>query len=79
MPERRALFLVTVDAVLHRVDVHERELVRAGQQRRQPGQFRQQFPGCRPNCRTLPQVDERRNDPSVDGARTSPNRSGIAP
>jgi len=47
MPERRALFLVPVDAALHRVDVHERELVRAGQQRRQPGQFRQQLPACR--------------------------------
>jgi hypothetical protein len=42
--ERRALFLVAVDPALHRVDVHERELVRAGQQRRQPGQLREQLP-----------------------------------
>ena len=31
------------------------------------------------SCRTLPQVNERRNDPSVDGARTPPNKSAIAP
>ena len=30
-------------------------------------------------CRTLPQVNDRRNDPSVDGARRPPNRSAIAP
>ena len=36
-----------VDPPLHRVDVHERELVRAGQQRRLPGQFRQQLPARR--------------------------------
>ena len=32
-----------------------------------------------PSCATLPQVNERRNDPSVDGARTPANTSGIAP
>ena len=31
------------------------------------------------SCRTLPQVNERRNDPSVDGARIPPNKSAIAP
>jgi hypothetical protein len=30
-------------------------------------------------CRTLPQVKERRNDPSVDGARIPANTSPIAP
>jgi hypothetical protein len=29
--------------------------------------------------RTFPQVYDRRCDPSVDGARIPPNRSGIAP
>jgi hypothetical protein len=29
--------------------------------------------------RTLPQLNERRNDPSVDGARTPPNGSVMAP
>src|ERR1039458_2405752 len=31
------------------------------------------------SCRTLPQVNERRNDPSVDGARMPPNTSAMAP
>jgi hypothetical protein len=31
------------------------------------------------SCSTLPQVNERRNDPSVDGARTPPNSDRIAP
>jgi hypothetical protein len=30
-------------------------------------------------CSTLPQVKDRRNDPSVDGARTPPNSPGSAP
>ena len=29
--------------------------------------------------RTFPQVNERKNEPSVDGARTPPNRSAMAP
>ena len=45
VPEPRALLLVPVDPLLHRVDVDERQGVRAGQQRRPPGQFRQQLPG----------------------------------
>jgi hypothetical protein len=32
-----------------------------------------------PSCSTFPQVNDRRNDPSVDGARIPPNRPGIAP
>ena len=36
-------------------------------------------PPAASSWRTLPQVNERRNDPSVDGARTPPNSSGIAP
>jgi hypothetical protein len=32
-----------------------------------------------PSCSTFPQVNERRNDPSVDGARTPPNSAGLAP
>jgi hypothetical protein len=59
----------------------ERELIRAGQQRR--GAWRaSSASSSRPafsSCRTLPQVNERRNDPSVDGARIPPNRSGMAP
>ena len=47
MPERRALLLMAVDAALHRVDVHERQHVRAGQQRRLPGQLREQVPARR--------------------------------
>ena len=31
------------------------------------------------SCSTFPQVKERRNDPSVDGARIPPNSAGIAP
>jgi hypothetical protein len=31
------------------------------------------------SCSTLPQVNDRRNEPSVDGARTPPNTAGIAP
>jgi len=31
------------------------------------------------SCRTLPQVNDRRNDPSVDGARIPPNTSVMAP
>ena len=44
MPERRALLLVPVDPLLLRVDVDERERVRAGQQRRAAGQLRQELP-----------------------------------
>ena len=70
---------MAVDAALHRVDVHERQHVRAGQQRRLPGQLASSSRPAAPCWRTLPQVNERRNDPSVDGARTPPNSSGIAP
>jgi hypothetical protein len=31
------------------------------------------------NCRTLPQVNERRNDPNVDGARTPVNTLSMLP
>ena len=44
MPEPRPLLLVAVDAFLHRVDVDEGEDARAGQQRRLPGQLRQELP-----------------------------------
>ena len=44
VPEPGALLLVPVDPLLHRVDVDERESVRAGQQRRLPGQLRQELP-----------------------------------
>ena len=30
-------------------------------------------------CRAFPQLNERKNDPSVDGARIPPNSAGIAP
>ena len=43
VPEPGALLLVPVDPFLHRVDVHERQHVLAGQQRRPAGQFRQQL------------------------------------
>ena len=36
VPEPRALLLVPVDAFLHRVDIDERQHIRAGQQRRLP-------------------------------------------
>ena len=42
--ELRALLLVPVDPLLHRVDVDERQGVRAGQQRRLPGQLREELP-----------------------------------
>ena len=42
--ELRALLLVPVDAFLHRVDVDERQGARAGQQRRLPGQLREELP-----------------------------------
>ncbi len=45
MAERRALLLAAVDTFLHRVDIHERHHVLAGQQRRAAGQVRQQQPG----------------------------------
>jgi len=32
-----------------------------------------------PSWSTFPQVKERKNEPSVDGARTPPNSAGIAP
>ena len=44
MPEPRALLLVPVDAFLHRVNINEREGFRAGQQRRLPGQLREELP-----------------------------------
>jgi hypothetical protein len=31
------------------------------------------------SCSTFPQVKARKNDPSVDGARTPPDSTGIAP
>jgi hypothetical protein len=40
----RALLVVAVDAFLHRVDAGERQHIRAGQQRRLPGQLRQELP-----------------------------------
>jgi len=46
VPEPRALLAVPVDPFLHRVDAGERQGVRAGQQRRLPGQFRQELPAC---------------------------------
>ena len=42
--ELRALLLVPVDPLLHRVDIDEREGFRAGQQRRLPGQLREELP-----------------------------------
>ena len=44
VPEPRALLVVTVDPFLHRVDVNEGQGFRSGQQRRLPGQVRQEFP-----------------------------------
>jgi hypothetical protein len=44
--EPGALLVVPVDAFLHRVDVDERQGARAGQQRRLPGQFREELPAC---------------------------------
>ena len=44
MPEPRALLVLPVDAFLHRVDVKKRQGARAGQQRRPPGQFREELP-----------------------------------
>ena len=78
VPERGALLLVSVDPPLDRVDVHEGQLIRAGQQPQCAGQLRQQLPACPLQLPTLPQVNERRNEPSVDGARTPPSRSVIA-
>ena len=42
MPERRALLVVPVDPLLHRVDIDEGQHVLAGRQRGAPGQLRQQ-------------------------------------
>ena len=44
-PNAAPRFSCPVDSPLHRVYVHERELIRAGQQRRQAGHLRQQLPG----------------------------------
>ena len=46
VPEPRALLVVAVDAFLHGVDIDERQRARAGQQRRLPGQLRQELPAC---------------------------------
>ena len=54
--EPRALLLVPVDAFLHRVDVDEREGARAGQQRRLPGQLREELPAAFSSWLTFPQV-----------------------
>ena len=44
VPEPGSLLLVPVDPFLHRVDVDEGQGARAGQQRRPPGQLRQELP-----------------------------------
>ena len=56
VPEPGALLVVAVDPFLHRVDVHERQHVLAGQQRRTAGQLRQQLPVHRLQLATFPQV-----------------------
>jgi len=71
VPERRALLGVPVDPFLLGVDIDEGQDIRPGQQRGTAGQLRQDLP--------VDQVNERRNDPSVDGARISPNSTGRAP
>ena len=54
-----------------RVHVDERQHIRAGQQRRAPRPARtRSWRATASSCRTLPQVNDRRNDPSVDGARS---------
>jgi hypothetical protein len=45
LPQPGALLGVPVDPFLHRVDVNERQPARARQQRRPPGQLRQEPPG----------------------------------
>jgi hypothetical protein len=68
-----------VDAFLLGVDINEGEHARAGQQRGLDGQLRQHLPVHLLQLQHIPQVNERRNDPSVGGARTPPNRPGSAP
>ena len=68
-----------VDALLHGVDVQECHSVLAGQQRRAAGQVCQQQPAHLLQMEHVPPGEGPEDDPSVDGARTPPNRAGIAP
>ena len=65
--------------VLLGADVDKCQRLLARQQRRPAGQLGQQQPVHLAQLQHVPQVNERRNDPSVDGARIPPNNAGIAP
>ena len=77
--ERRPLLLVSEDPVLLGVDIDEGQDVAAGQRGVRRASSARNSRCTFSSCRTFPQVNERRNDPSVDGARTPPNSNAIAP
>jgi len=79
MTERGALLGVPVDPPLHRVDIDERQLTGARSSGTMRASSARKSRPAASSWRTLPQVNERRNEPSVDGARTPPNRPVIAP
>ena len=71
MAERRALLLMPVDPLLHRVNVDERQHVRAGQQRCAAGQLRQQQPVHLPQLEHVP-PGERAQERAQRGRRPDP-------
>jgi len=79
VPERRAGLGVPVHPSLHRVDIDERQHVPAGKQQRGAGQSSQEHPADRLQLPDTAPVNDRRNDPSVDGARIPPNKAAMAP
>ena len=77
MAERRALLLVPVDPLLHRVDVDERQHVLAGQQRGAAGQLGQQQPVHLPQLEHVP-PGERRAGTSPAWTAPGPRRTAPA-
>ena len=71
VPERGALLVVAVDPLLHRVDVDERQRVRAGQQRRRRGQPASNPGPPSPAGATFPQVERAQERPQR-GRRADP-------
>ena len=80
VPERGALFGVAVDRAQQRVDVQERALLDAGQQR---GTRRASAARCSrataASWLACPKVNSRSKIPSVEGAYTSSNTRGVPP
>ena len=74
-----ALLVMPVDPPLHRVDVHEGQLSAPGSSGARLASSASSARLTFSSWRTFPQVKERRNEPSVDGARIPPNSSSIAP